>query len=195
MPRVIPLIERLEPRQLLSSSIPFPLQQWFAPAPPYPPVSVVGPTAPPSGKHHHHHHHTAASTPAAAPAPAFAVRGGLLGVWTGQQSPDGDDFDGHLSISVQQSADGGNFAFVKFDRPDGQIILVQSTFTLGSDGQVSFKILTPKIALQFEGTINNHTADDRGYATMDGSVVYWTRAGMFKTNFSIAPVQALLSVG
>ncbi len=116
---------------------------------------------------------------------AFDVRGGLLGRWSGNQYQVSNTFAGQIALEVFQNRAGDTFALLKFNRPDGQTILIQSQFTVYPDGHFTFISLTPNQFIRFEGTISNHDVYPSSYATMSGTLQLWTRQGTYKASFSM----------
>src|SRR4051794_20641640 len=107
--KIGPLLENLESRLMFShhsASVPAPL-----PTPPK--------TAAVSVKRHHR--------AAAAPA-VFQVAGGLGGQWSGGQQAPGSSFLGTISLSIFQYGTADSYAILPFNRPNGEVVKVQSQF-------------------------------------------------------------------
>lgn len=167
---IVWLVESLESRCLLSAAHHVSGKTMAAPlAPP----DITQPASPSVKRRHH----VAAATP-------FAVSGGLAGVWTGGQNSLDNSWQGSVSLSVFAGS-AGYYAVLKFDRPGGGSVSMQSQFVLQPDGQFSFQVLTPKMMVRFTGTIFNHGTRTSSVPTMNGTFQYWDKQGTYKGAFAM----------
>jgi hypothetical protein len=111
------------------------------------------------------------------------VAGGLPGIWSGGQSSQDEDFSGAVSLTVFQNKAGEYYALLRFDRPGGESIQLQSQFSFHADGQFSLQVITARIAVKFSGTVFNHATRTSIVPTMNGTLQYWDRSGSFKSDF------------
>jgi hypothetical protein len=172
------LVESLEPRCLLSAHHAVSGKTLAAGA------AALTP-APPAVSVKRHHHAPAAS------APSFEVAGGLPGIWSGGQSTADENFSGEVSLTVFQNKAGEYYALLRFDRPGGEFIQLQSQFSFHADGQFSLQIITARMAVKFSGTIFNHATRTSILPTMNGSLQYWDRIGNFKSDFVLSSQNSL----
>ena len=121
---------------------------------------------------------------AAAPA-VFQVAGGLGGAWSGAQQTPGSSPAGTVSLNVYLYGTAQSYAILTFTRPGGQVVTIQSQFIVSADGHFSLQAISGKMALKFSGTIFNHMTRTSQVATMNGTLQYWDRHGMYKSDVVI----------
>lgn len=181
-PRLVCVVESLEPRHLMSTAHGLHGKHQVAPLP-TPVVTPAPALVVASAKRGHH--------ATAAPAATFLVAGGLPGVWSGGQSSIDNKFEGTISVTVFQGSSGGTYAILKFNRPSGELVTVQSQFTFYPDGRFLLLAITPRMAMKFTGMIFNHGTRTSPLPTMNGSMQYWDRNGTYRADFAVSPEKDL----
>jgi hypothetical protein len=188
---ILPTIEMLESRRLMSTSV-FLGGECL----PHVPTPTPSPTPSPTpgdgngqgddndqGDHHHPDPNPTPDpkptpNPTPTPPPVSVVIPEVIGNWSGSHSSSDKSVQGSLSLDVTEPTDGDLAAHVDFTGPQrirwsGQLLYNAQT------GHFTMFYLSSKLVAKFDATLGL----DNGTPTLQGTVEYFTAQGSYKSTF------------